>query len=435
MDVGELLYSIKTGSISDLLPCSRVVTLSDRRKYNSLGYTTGLYKNLVNYIGKEIAEHLYYQKIYLGGLVYYDKSKSILIDSNMYLTDEGFSLLIGKEKLQSYIDFVISKSIKERVTFVPEAYKLEYFLSNIKNMGSDIYSEFIENYISIDFGFDKLSKSDIEFIFNSKTKEEKSITANKLKNFSDIIPVYRGLGSKSLDEGYSYTLDFDVARFFAYRFSNKDDSVRIMEGYVKKSDVIEYIDDRGEAEIIALPSDIFNKRVYTYHSFDKFSVNIKEYNYYANMLKLNFDIESSYHGINHMLRVLVLTMLIAEHYNIEKEFRPTLYTAAVLHDVGRTNDDEDESHGLLSYEKVKGLVGNNGIDLELLQFLMSNHCVDDDKIKYKNSNYKKLLFILKDADALDRQRFGIKELNSDYLRYKFSKKLSFYAFKLLKVHM
>lgn len=67
---------------------------------------------------------------------------------------------------------------------------------------------------------------------------------------------------------------------------------------------------------------------------------------------------------------------------------------------------------------------------------MQNHCIDDNKIKRVNNKELNLcLDILKDADALDRQRFGIRDLDFSYLRIKFSKKLSFYAFKLLNVKM
>ena len=70
-----------------------------------------------------------------------------------------------------------------------------------------------------------------------------------------------------------------------------------------------------------------------------------------------------------------------------------------------------------------------------MKSFQSSHCIDDNKLKFKNKNQKLCLDILKDADALDRQRFGLKDLDSKYLRLPFSKKLSFYAFKLLNVKM
>ena len=84
------------------------------------------------------------------------------------------------------------------------------------------------------------------------------------------------------------------------------------------------------------------------------------------------------------------------------------------------------------------------IDERDLEFLMTYHCKDDkEAIEYVESTYKtaesretmlRLLYILKDADALDRVRFGIRNLDLNYLRFDFSKKLTLMA-RLIKENL
>ena len=102
------------------------------------------------------------------------------------------------------------------------------------------------------------------------------------------------------------------------------------------------------------------------------------------------------------------------------------------------NDSEDLLHGEQSYQAlVNALSMTEDKDLE---FLMKYHSRPDRQginalksfPKDRQQNLKKLLFILKDADALDRVRFGIRALDMNFLRLDFSKKLTFVAIQALK---
>lgn len=150
------------------------------------------------------------------------------------------------------------------------------------------------------------------------------------------------------------------------------------------------------------------------------------------------------HGIYHVEKVLLSTFFLSR--NIQEPYRRVLLDAALYHDIGRINNDEDEFHGAASANLVKSYIKDNLIyreqnNLILLKALMYGHCRADkcDIISFEDILYEldllepeltgelkgiqeiylQLMAILKDADALDRKRFGdagIASLNPRFLR-------------------
>ena len=176
----------------------------------------------------------------------------------------------------------------------------------------------------------------------------------------------------------------------------------------------------------------------TYFPFDDYST----FKAILNDLKFN-DING--HDKKHSIRVLFLTLLIASELEIDQGDIELLCLACINHDRGRVHDKECSNHGAKSYEIIKKENFLNKYDEYLeysinekeLEFLLTYHCKDDkEAINFiENSNFSEenqdrlidLLFILKDADALDRVRFGIKALDVKYLRYEYSKKITLIA--------
>lgn len=135
----------------------------------------------------------------------------------------------------------------------------------------------------------------------------------------------------------------------------------------------------------------------------------------------------------HSARVLFLAFEIiqADKLKLTPKERNQLMTAIIYHDIGRDNDGVDEEHGRISREKYRGAD-------PVVGFLIEYHCVDDrtaetalqqnEIIKAKKRAW--LLYqILKDADALDRVRFGIYSLDVNFLRQPISHKLVSVAVK------
>ena len=138
------------------------------------------------------------------------------------------------------------------------------------------------------------------------------------------------------------------------------------------------------------------------------------------------------HGQLHSARVLFLALAIIQSGKIKLSpmERTQLLTAIVFHDIGRADDGVDDGHGKASRQIYETRVGKS-LD-PAVSFLIEYHCLDDklaeeylkstDTIRAKKRT--RLLYqILKDADALDRVRFGIYDLDVNQLRLPISHKL------------
>lgn len=76
----------------------------------------------------------------------------------------------------------------------------------------------------------------------------------------DTIPVYRGYQHDTAEDGMSWTVDEDRAKWFANRWNTPESEAwpRIAQGQVGKDKIIAYITSRGESEIIVFPEDVTN---------------------------------------------------------------------------------------------------------------------------------------------------------------------------------
>lgn len=129
------------------------------------------------------------------------------------------------------------------------------------------------------------------------------------------------------------------------------------------------------------------------------------------------------HGLEHNERVFVYVLGLSAMMNLKEEDRYLLVEAAKYHDIGRTNDLEDETHGpkaaYMLREQYSALGEENR--KTLLAIIMA-HSMDDSKASqilqgYKIENQERalnLIKIFKDADALDRVRHN--DLDTDFLR-------------------
>lgn len=183
------------------------------------------------------------------------------------------------------------------------------------------------------------------------------------------------------------------------------------------------------------------------------------------------------HGIYHVEKVFFYCYIMVKMYNenaqeekkITDEYAKILYYAALYHDVGRVDNSEDQQHGINSAKifnnYFKSLpffteVPEGKKRLYLVEVLMNSHCLSDDyaidisisDILYEHDEdyndcslvkgygtemIKLLSNFLKDADALDRERFGKWDrasLNSNLLRTDISKKLISFSSDLNRLY-
>lgn len=338
-----------------------------------------------------------------------------------------------------------------------------------------LYSAFLSAYSFCDCGASLLGREEINLLLACKSDAQKEATAAALKDQPDTITVYRGEGSSSTSyrDALSWTMDENTAYFFAAR--GGDSGSRVHRGVVKKSDVLEYIEDRNEAELLIIPGSVRvedTQTCLTWLTFQKL-VNasgiqgIPEYDLqdlHARVLvqdirelyRTEYANEGGIHTADHSIRVSLLSACLG-HLNLlgtasdDKVIRKRrmkiyrcLLTAAKWHDLGRCDDTYNETHGDAGAELYLERQGKD----KIVDFLIRYHCrSDEDAKEYWKKNFSSTpgapliwtaFCILKDADALDRWRFG--HLSPEFvdirrLRLKTSKQLMPIASQLQDVDL
>lgn len=458
MNISDLTYNIKNGhSVSALIPISSIITKDDAMFYRENGYfipfTCEEFKNKF----PNLDENKFFCTNGMSSeLIYYDINKLIykrLIfnGQNYFLFDPELSEEEEIIKIINIYEELYKKKEWESLIFSAEGsmrfYLLNYGIENNIIAPEEIYELFIDVYTSTDYGSYILNNECINRIFEYKTELQKQNTKNTLSAFGNTLTVYRGEGDRNTDfsRAFSWTTDINVANFFATRLAQN--KARIIKAKVKKSKILEYIDNRNESEILINPENVEVMEIIDLFNFGQISneyindYSLEEYDRYKSMLKsmVFFNSDLNDHGKIHCLRVLLNAIIIANHEKITDIYdRSILFTACICHDMARDHDYEDTLHGENSY---RSLIDNLGLkeNNELL-FLMKYHCINDRHglsalksfPKDRQIILKKLLYILKDADALDRVRFGIRALDMTFLRIDFSKKLTLMALQSLK---
>ena len=164
--------------------------------------------------------------------------------------------------------------------------------------------------------------------------------------------------------------------------------------------------------------------------------------------------KSNFHGIYHSEKVMLYALIIGLENDLSSTDLNILCDAAAFHDIGRVGETEDETHGRTSairFENINFFRDNcfykDQQNLRILQAITDFHSQDYGTYPYlletnislydinseNEERYKRLAFMLKDADALDRKRFGDYDpasLKVERLTYPVSKTLANFAGEL-----
>lgn len=183
-------------------------------------------------------------------------------------------------------------------------------------------------------------------------------------------------------------------------------------------------------------------------------INCEELLTVLNGVKKNKLFKSYFHGLHHSQKVCFFAYLIGKMLNLNNDDMKILLDGALYHDIGRTNDNEDNIHGYgAAYRMGKerkdfGTFYDDSLRFTYLKAICDMHSLDDKRFKqifeaYELENgdieydkFKLLASILKDADALDRQRFRKTTqaaLKEKFLRFDVSKELIYLA-RLINDH-
>lgn len=402
MDVAEILRRSNQASLDSLVPLIKIQTRTDMKRYAQNGYSVGI-------TAKEFSEKY-----------------PLLPIENIYFSDNLFDTLYYGE-LDFEMPIVLNLQIYGNKSDGLSMSVLAAYVKRTKPSAA-LYDFFFSFYKYKDYGFAHLDLEDFEKVVAKKSKKAKNKTAEKTKALPDVVTIYRGEGDDSTPytNTFSWTTSLQIATFFACRFPSPKDS-RIITATIPKSAIIEYFPD-AEKEVIVSPSSIKNEKIQVLYGIDSvghyYSAFDSLYQTYRRRIKkVYMDNNSSDHDATHTLRVLfdALMVVYVGEYNLTQKDLKRLCDAILYHDVGRINEDVDDLHGAASakiYEKEVSAPD------AITSFLVQYHCIDDNismqamkSLGFKAEEKVKLLYnILKDADALDRTRFGMKDVDPTYFR-------------------
>lgn len=445
MTVNELLLNVKDVSFSSIICQADIKTNEDKEAYLRKGYDITFTESefLETFDGIDPKNIHYSPSLTLKSFYFNRETLAVCpFHIDILLLDIPIATLATTKKVIAEREAsVAAGEYLSSISMLPDRMKIEYFTMLNKKDGGKIdklYQMFFSAYIDSDYGFNDMDKETLEVILASKTPADRERTSNAIRNLPDTVQIYRGGNSKSTDyrEAYSWTLDINTANFFACRRGNGP--AYIAEATIQKTNIIDiFLDERGEQEILVDPQKVRITKVTPIYGLEFLEAtlpNVAEmYRYYRDkMLFLDLAAESECHGKLHQARVLMLTQIIAEVMNLPLPEREILATAAIYHDSKRTHDGEDTEHGALASRYYLCAARN-----PMVAFLCKYHCLPDKEgykairksrvLRQNQAQAERLLKIFKDADALDRVRFDIRDLDLNQLRLPVSKSLTLVA--------
>lgn len=283
--------------------------------------------------------------------------------------------------------------------------------------------KFENNAVGLEF-----AESDVQAKFFTQTQRENLI--------STIMNVLEQMPEIAYEERYEYLSQVtEIIQQESSKFSadgiRADEQIR--EYYDAKAKILEDELIKYE-EYIGKESDIyFTIPKETKEIFETDIRSIANTDYYE---------DNKAHSIEHIEKVMLFSLMLAKNEGLDDKDIKALLAAAAFHDSYRAGNDGYGEHAIGSAKKAKEYFESNldnsyGVDakdIPLIQVAIAYHEYEE-KIKGKvdrtqisklceEYGYKgdfervvQISTILKDADALDRERFGTRgKLNPEYLR-------------------
>lgn len=147
------------------------------------------------------------------------------------------------------------------------------------------------------------------------------------------------------------------------------------------------------------------------------------------------------HGMDHCERVLRFALMIAEAKGLSQAQKDTLATAAVFHDSRRMSDGRDRNHGRRAAEYYRKFCERADMEFDPVCYeIIAWHDRHDEDGVFAvdfacsdRADAVLLYQIFKDADGLDRVRFGPRGVDLNRLRT--PEAVALYSYALLLVNL
>lgn len=262
-----------------------------------------------------------------------------------------------------------------------------------------------------------------------------------------LITIYRGMGELSMppEQAVSWSSHPGNALWFAIRSGR---GTHIAVARVKPEQIVAYFPTYyAENEVLVLPGTISE---YRYENMipaspsvvpQMLALTLPDYQHYGRLARsLGYQRERLFqvHGLLHVLRVLLLSLLYIYTSGdaLTEDDHKILVYFSLFHDLGRTDDSQDDEHGSKSVELIREKririhdIRLSSSDQRIADLIITHHCHDDDigvaaimaEQGLPNRDRERavhLYHICKDMDGLDRVRFNgldYRMLRTEYAR-------------------
>lgn len=428
MNLSEIMRLLNNVSWDDLVPLKEVQTERDIEKFKAKGY-------LPNFTEKQWVEQfpdIDPDKVYfLNGL----NVGTVYCDGVVFVNLPVWSKdTVQFKQLRTSLPRIIREKEEQhkkkeyvRMLLAAPDWAVPKLLSNLLELdgpSDKFYDAFLTFYTYVNADSSSFGTDIWEKLNRMKSSEQAKETRKYLdRDFEgEEVTVYRGWADKSAlpERATSWTPDINVAYFFASRLGTKP---MLTTGVVQKDKILEYFpfdrEDGAEVEIVTLPGQVQVQKTVALMDVgsEMLCANVRKvlsmYKDYAEAVSRvyqNRKEEHSAHNAKHSTRVLLYALLLAQMMKLPDADKVRLAEAAAYHDCGRANDFVDGSHGDAS-AKVYESVGKDSV----VSFVIRQHCLSDGENRAslqegfsepQRKRCKVLLDVFKDADALDRLRFG-----------------------------
>lgn len=371
--------------------------MADKESLAAKGYAPGYTASEWPY--RLPADKIYYSRQIFPCTYYYDPDNAVIpiaLNLNIYGTQRLPTIKDDNEFCKYILDFAESlknpgkEKIFSYLLAQDDGLRSELLAEYIRHSdpSPDLFDLFLSFYTITDYGAGAYDAALLQKLFSGRSDEQIQTVSAALSDFPEIISIYRGEaeGSTPYHSASSWSTDINAAIFFACRHGDKGHA-RIIRAKVRKKDIMASILDSNEKEVIDLPgmpSEINVERLIVPNS------------------------------------LLVMPPMYLDEYVKGREKIRKLYK--------RHNKGADGEHGASSRRIYKSSRKNCDT---VTAFLIEYHCIDDEQAEtylqhspIKGKSRAWLLYqIMKDADALDRVRFGIFALDVNFLRLSISHKL------------
>lgn len=180
----------------------------------------------------------------------YFESRAVFLQNNHKLVD----IIENPEALQMEREIMKAKinnanSAKKVFMFLRPQYRLVLFKYTNQYMSPEDFEKvLLFSWIMVEHPL-----RDINVTKNEMLKWFSKI--GYTSNLSGIVTIYRGVGSEEYRDGISWTLDKNKAKWFATRFTQEG---VVYSATVKSENILYYITDRNEEEIIVDPKKLIH---------------------------------------------------------------------------------------------------------------------------------------------------------------------------------